>query len=247
MGQGQQWCLCLEVTLAGLRPLQAKCIEQQCPLYVAFTDLTKAFNLVSRYGLFAILRRFGCPGTLLNMILKLHDDMHPNVQVNGSRSHHFLIKHGVTQECVLAPTLFAIFFTALLIIGGGTEDAWAWVPPLLLFWGSWPGPSTLNVEFCLNEFKLTQLGRLLKQIVQWKTCCRILAVFCQYYLQYIICNLAVNSAGIFICWAKGTMYSLSACNGLLTALVLFNSVSTNQVQYSFLSSTAVHLQTEKIK
>jgi len=40
--------------------------------------------------------------------------MHVTVQVNGSRSPRFPIKRGVKQECVLAPTLFAIFFPALL-------------------------------------------------------------------------------------------------------------------------------------
>ena len=41
--------------------------------------------------------------------------MHAAVQVKGSRSHRFSIKRGVKQGCALAPTLFAIFFTALLI------------------------------------------------------------------------------------------------------------------------------------
>ena len=35
-----------------LRQLQEKCREQQMPLYIAFIDLTKAFDLVSRDGLF---------------------------------------------------------------------------------------------------------------------------------------------------------------------------------------------------
>ena len=68
------------------RQLQEKFIEQQCPLYVAFIDLTKAFDLITRSGLFAILRLFGCSDTLLSIILKLHDDMHATVHVNGSRS-----------------------------------------------------------------------------------------------------------------------------------------------------------------
>jgi len=70
-------------------------------MYVAFIDFTKAFYLVSRSGLFAILRRFGCPDTLLNIILKLHDDMHATVLVIGSRSRRFPIKCGVKQGCVL--------------------------------------------------------------------------------------------------------------------------------------------------
>ena len=40
-----------------LRQLQEKCREQGKPLYVAFIDLTKAFDLVSRDGLFKILPR----------------------------------------------------------------------------------------------------------------------------------------------------------------------------------------------
>ena len=35
-----------------VRQLQEKCREQQMPLYIAFIDLTKAFDHVSRKGLF---------------------------------------------------------------------------------------------------------------------------------------------------------------------------------------------------
>ena len=95
-----------------LRQLQEKCIEQQHPLYVAFIDLIKAFNLVSSSVLLAILRRFGF--FLINIILKLHDDMHAIVQDDGSRCH-FSIKCGVKQGYyVHAPTLFVIFLTTLL-------------------------------------------------------------------------------------------------------------------------------------
>jgi len=41
--------------LFSLRQLQEKCREQHKPLYIAFIDLTKAFDLVSREGLFNIL------------------------------------------------------------------------------------------------------------------------------------------------------------------------------------------------
>ena len=40
-----------------LKQLQEKCREQRQPLFVAFIDLTKAFDLVSRDGLFKILPR----------------------------------------------------------------------------------------------------------------------------------------------------------------------------------------------
>lgn len=44
-----------------LRQLQKKCREQQKPLYIAFVDLIKAFDLVSRDGFFNILLKIGCP------------------------------------------------------------------------------------------------------------------------------------------------------------------------------------------
>ena len=44
-----------------IRQLQEKCREQQMPLYIAFIHLTKAFDLVSRQGLFQLLKKIGYP------------------------------------------------------------------------------------------------------------------------------------------------------------------------------------------
>ncbi|XP_068756587.1 uncharacterized protein [Montipora capricornis] len=97
-----------------VKQLQEKCREQRKPLYLAFIDLTKAFDLVSREGLFALLQRIGCPPKLLSMIVSFHQDMRGTVQFDGSCSEPFPIKNGVKQGCVLAPTLFGIFFSLLL-------------------------------------------------------------------------------------------------------------------------------------
>jgi len=48
-----------------LRQLQEKWLEQNKPLTVVFIDLAKAFDMVYRRALFAILQRPGCPETLL--------------------------------------------------------------------------------------------------------------------------------------------------------------------------------------
>ena len=97
-----------------LRQLQEKCKEQQQPLYIAFIDLTKAFDLVSRDGLFKILPLLGCPPKLLSFIKSFHDGSRGTVQYDGNRSEAFDINSGVKQGCVLAPTLFNIFFLVLL-------------------------------------------------------------------------------------------------------------------------------------
>ena len=94
--------------------LQEKCREQQQPLFLAFVDLTKGFDLVSRRGLFKILQKIGCPPNLLAIITSFHQDMQSTVCFNGATSNAFPVSSGVKQACVLAPTLFGIFFSMLL-------------------------------------------------------------------------------------------------------------------------------------
>ena len=97
-----------------LNQLQEKCREQRQPLFIAFIDLTKAFDLVSRDGLFKILPKIGCPPRLLSIIRSFHEDMKGTVVFDGSTSAAFNIRNGVKQGCVLAPTLFGIFFAVML-------------------------------------------------------------------------------------------------------------------------------------
>ena len=100
--------------------------EHQKPLYIAFIDLTKAVDLVSRDGLFNILMKIGCPPNLHSMIRSFHDDMKATIQYQGSMSEPFNIKSGVKQGCVLALTLFGIFFSLLLkhVFGTSTEGVY---------------------------------------------------------------------------------------------------------------------------
>ena len=106
-----------------LRQMQEKCREQGKPLCVTFIDLTKAFDLVSRDGIFKILAKIGCPPTLLSIVNSFHNDMKETVVYDGVTSDPFNILSGVKQGCVLAPTLFGIFFATLLkhAFGESTE------------------------------------------------------------------------------------------------------------------------------
>ena len=106
-----------------LRQLQEKCREQRQPLFIAFIDLTKAFDLVSRDDLFKILAKIGCPPRLLSIIRSFHDNMKGTVVFDGTTSDFFSIQSGVKQGCVLAPTLFGIFFAVMLkhAFGNATE------------------------------------------------------------------------------------------------------------------------------
>ena len=74
-------------------------------LYVAFIDLTKAFDILSRLE---------CPPKFIEMIRQLHEGQRGQVKQNGTLSDSFPISNGVKQGCVLAPSLFSIFFSMML-------------------------------------------------------------------------------------------------------------------------------------
>ena len=98
-----------------LRQLQEECREQNKGLYVAFVDLTKAFDTVSRKELWVIMKCLGCsPPKFLSMDIQLHKDQRGQVRLNSNLSRPFPIVNGVKQSCVLVPTLFSIFFSMML-------------------------------------------------------------------------------------------------------------------------------------
>ena len=97
-----------------LRQIQEKRREQNMGLNAAFVDLTKAFDTVSRGGLWKILARLGCPPQFLTILRQFHEGHQGQVKHNGSLSGSFPISNGVKQGCVLAPTLFSIFFSIML-------------------------------------------------------------------------------------------------------------------------------------
>ena len=87
--------------ISSVRQLQEKCREQQQKLYLAFVNLTKAFDLVIRTGLFKLLEKIGCPPKLLSIIASFHVNMHGTVSFDGEISEPFIIDSGVKQGCVL--------------------------------------------------------------------------------------------------------------------------------------------------
>ena len=83
--------------------------EQNVDLYMTFVDLTKAFDTVSREGLWEIMAKFGCPAKFIAMVRQFHD-----VQNDGEFSDPFTVRNGVKQGCVLASTLFSMMFSVML-------------------------------------------------------------------------------------------------------------------------------------
>ena len=95
--------------------LQMKCQEQNVDLYMTFVDLTKAFDTVSRDGLWKIMANFGFPPRFISMVRQFHDDMQTHVQIDGEFSEPLEVTNGVKQGCVMAPIPLSMMFSAMLM------------------------------------------------------------------------------------------------------------------------------------
>ena len=97
-----------------VRQLQEKSREQGQHLYLCFIDLEKAFDCVPREALWKVLRKLGCTEKFIRLLRLLHDDMQCCVAVEDDQSSFFSVTCGVKQGCVLAPTLFALYFAVVV-------------------------------------------------------------------------------------------------------------------------------------
>lgn len=97
-----------------VKQIQEKSLEQNRPLYMCFVDLEKAFDRVPREALWRVLHKTGCPEKFVNLIRQFHVDMMAKVRHENEFSEPFPVTSGVKQGCVLAPTLFALYFSAVL-------------------------------------------------------------------------------------------------------------------------------------
>ncbi|BHF65399.1 hypothetical protein SprV_0200840900 [Sparganum proliferum] len=97
------------------RQLREMWQEMRTHLHSTFVDLTKAFDTVNREGPRKITQKFGSLKQFTQLVRQLHDDMMARVTDNGAVSEVFAVTNGVKQGCVLAPTLFCLMFSAILM------------------------------------------------------------------------------------------------------------------------------------
>jgi len=83
---------------------------------MVFIDLSKAFGTVNRQGLWQVLRKTGCPEKFIQVVRSFHDDMQGQVIDGGESSPLFDVTNGTKQGCVLAPLLFCILFSVMLLV-----------------------------------------------------------------------------------------------------------------------------------
>ena len=97
-----------------VRQMIEKHIEHHDPLYMAFIDLKKAYDSVSRSLLMDILRAEGLPEKLVVLIEKLYAKTSLKIRIKQEIGRGVDISTGVRQGCVISPVLFNLFLNFIL-------------------------------------------------------------------------------------------------------------------------------------
>ena len=96
------------------RQLVEKSIEHQQSLFILFVDLRKAYDSVPRDALWQVLEKSGVPPNMLNIIKSFHNGMKATIKIGSTQSESFSVCNGLRQGCTLAPTLFNLYFNAVM-------------------------------------------------------------------------------------------------------------------------------------
>ena len=105
--------------IATLRVIVEQTLEWQTPLYICFVDFEKAFDSVDRQSIWRILKHYGVPEKIVNIIGLLYEELTCQVIHDGRLSDEFAVNTGVRQGCLLSPLLF------LIVLDWVTRQAYA--------------------------------------------------------------------------------------------------------------------------
>ena len=91
-----------------LRIIIEQSIEWTSALYINFVDYEKAFDSVNRETLWMLMRHYGIPRKLVNLVKCSYLGTSCRVVHEGQLTEQFEIKTGVRQGCLLSPFLFLL-------------------------------------------------------------------------------------------------------------------------------------------
>ena len=97
-----------------LRELIAHHNEYGLPLLVTFVDFAKAFDSLHRGSMFQILRCYGLPPKVVNLIHSMYARDQARVRVGAERTAFFPVAAGVRQGCLLSPLIFILCLNYLM-------------------------------------------------------------------------------------------------------------------------------------
>ncbi|VDP25249.1 unnamed protein product [Schistosoma curassoni] len=83
-------------------------IEWNSSLYINFINYKKAFDSKDRTILWKLLRHYGAPQKIVNIMQNSYDGLHCKIVHGGQLTKSFEMKTGVSQGCLLSPFLFLL-------------------------------------------------------------------------------------------------------------------------------------------
>ena len=104
-----------------------QCVEWRKPIILNFIDFEKAFDSVHRPSMWAILREYGFPEKIINVIKCLYAGSECCVPVDGAISDWFEVKTGVRQGDVLSPFLFSIVIDWVMRRASRNGEGISWI------------------------------------------------------------------------------------------------------------------------
>src|SRR5688572_28783458 len=85
-------------------------------IYNNFIDFRQAFDSVWQQGLWRVMRNYGIPEELVELLEDLYSKTLSAVRVDGELTEWFRIHVGVRQGCGLSPYLFNLILEAMMDI-----------------------------------------------------------------------------------------------------------------------------------
>lgn len=89
-----------------LRNIIEQCTEWQRQLIINFIDFEKAFDSIHRESLWKILRHYGIPAKIVQLVRMFYTEF--KCSVGDSKDISFHVKSGVRQGCVMSSLLFIL-------------------------------------------------------------------------------------------------------------------------------------------
>ncbi|VDP11066.1 unnamed protein product [Schistosoma margrebowiei] len=91
-----------------LRIIVEQSIEWNPSLYINFIDYVKAFDSEDRTTLWKLLRYYGVPQMIVNIIQSSYDGLNCEIVHRGQLTKPFEVKTGVRQSFLFSPFLFLL-------------------------------------------------------------------------------------------------------------------------------------------
>ena len=109
--------------LFALRQILEKCMASQLDVSFCFIDFRAAFDSVDREMMYKIMKHYGLPQKVVNVIRNSYEGFKCCVKAEGEKGQMFDVKTGVHQVDVCSPFLFGLVINCVLSnsVQGGTD------------------------------------------------------------------------------------------------------------------------------